>query len=280
MINSKLIYTALIVVFTAALSVFSQADSVKTLGDTIDISDDKNVEMLIENETEDAEESELLDRLLQLEANPVDLNTAGSNELQTIPYIDAILATKILEYRQKNTKYYSVIELRYVEGIDREVYDLIIKYVRVKNSAVDFQKDEYGVIQKINDSRKGFFNKLNINARSRFSNDLQPSAGYLGGDERKYPGTRPKFYNRLNAKYTAGRYIFSGSLLTEKDPGEESWTDHIGGYIEMKSPLILNQMLIGDYTLEFGQGLTLWGSVFFFKGKRRCIGYKEKGRRY
>ena len=276
-------YAAVLVIIFGNNPVFSQItdsvsnlkDSVKLTGDTVDTRDDRNTEMLLESQTEDAEDSKLLDQLQYLEANPVDLNSATTNELQKVPYIDAIIATKILEFRTKNGKFLTIAELRFVDGIDDDTFDKVKKYVIVKNSKVDFVKDDFGVIQKIKDTKKGFFSNLKFELRTRFSNDLQPSRGYL--EPGKYLGPRPKFYNRLLARYTAGNYIFTASLLAEKDPGELNWADHVGGFAELKSHLILNQILAGDYTLEFGQGITLWGSYSFSKSSDAVSGIKKKG---
>lgn len=265
------------ILFAFCGKIYSQNDSLRQLvGDTVEVNkDDGTIEMLIENETEDSEDSELLDRLQALQNEPVDINTANSDQLQLIPYIDAILATKILEYRIRNTKFYSIIELRYVEGIDDILYEKIKKFVVVKTSKVDFTKDEFGVVQKIRDSRTGFMHNLFVEFRSRFSNDLQPSAGYLKSNG--YVGTRPKLYNRLKARYNTGGYKFSAGILAEKDPGEQKFADHLGGYAEMKAPIVLNHLLAGDYTLEFGQGITLWGSYSFSKGSEAVSGIKKKG---
>ena len=256
-------------------SIKQLTDSVKVTGDTVDARDNGDIENLLESQTEDAEDSKLLEQLLQLEANPVDLNSANTNDLQKIPYIDAIIATKILQYRIKNTKFYTIAELRYVEGIDDDTYEKIKKYVIVKSSQVDFIKDEFGIVQKLKDNKKGFFSRINFEMRTRFSNDLQPSRGYL--PPANYLGPRPKFYNRLVARYANAGYIFTGSILAEKDPGELNWADHVGGFAEMKSGLILNQLLVGDYTLEFGQGITLWGSYSFSKSSDAVSGMKKKG---
>lgn len=263
------------VIYAQTDSLRELVDSVKLAGDTITRGSEEDIEMLLENQTEDAEDSKLLETLLQLEANPVDLNSAGSNELQRIPYIDAIISAKILEYRGKNKKFYTVAELRYVEGIDDDLYGKIRKYVIVKSSTVDFVKDEFGIIQKIKDSKKGLLSNIYFEMRTRFSNDLQPSRGYL--EPGKYLGPRPKFYNRFVARYSKGGYIFTGSLLAEKDPGELNWADHVGGFVEMKSGILLNHLLVGDYTLEFGQGITLWGSYSFSKGSDAVSGMKKKG---
>ena len=268
-------YKVLIFIVFGVSPLISQVlDTNKVTGDTVDTRDDGNIERLLENQTEDAEDSELLEQILYLEANPVDVNTATTDELQKVPYIDAIIATKILEYRTKNGKLYTIAELRAVEGIDDFLYEKIKKFIVVKNSTVDFVKDDFGIIQNIRNSEKGFFSNLKFEFRTRFSNDLQPSRGYL---DAKYLGPRPKFYNRIVARFSKGGYIFTGSLLTEKDPGELDWADHIGGFAEMKSNLILNQVLLGDYTLEFGQGITLWGSYSFSKSSDAVSGIKKKG---
>ena len=274
-----LLFIAVFITNTAVYAQYDSVkpaiDSVKITGDTINRGTDENIEMLLENQTEDAEDSKLLEQMLQLKANPVDINTANSNDLQKVPYIDAIIATKILEYRTKNKKFYTVAELRYVEGIDDDLYGKIKNYVVVKSSTVDFVKDEFGIIQKIKDSKKGLLSNIYFEMRTRFSNDLQPSRGYL--PPANYKGPRPKFYNRLIARYTQGGYIFTGSLLAEKDPGELDWADHVGGFVEMKSHIILNHLLVGDYTLEFGQGITLWGSYSFSKSSDAVSGMKKKG---
>jgi hypothetical protein len=253
---------------------YSQQDSLRTRGDTVDVGNDSEIEMLLENQTDDSEDSKLLETMQQLEANPVDLNSASSSDLQKVPFLDAIIASRIIAYRVKNQRFYSIAELRSVEGIDDDLYGKVKKFVMVKNSTVDFIKDEFGIVNNSKSGRNGFFRNLNIELRSRFSNDLQPSRGYL---DTNYEGSRPKFYNRLIAKYSMKGYTFTGSLLTEKDAGEKSLTDHVGGFVEMKSPLILNQVLAGDYTLEFGQGITLWGSYSFSKGNEAVSGIKKKG---
>jgi hypothetical protein len=122
-----------------------------------------------------------------------------------------------LEYRSKNKKFYTVAELRYVEGIDDDLYGKIKKYVIVKSSTVDFVKDEFGIIQKIKDSKKGLLSNIYFEMRTRFSNDLQPSRGYL--EPGKYLGPRPKFYNRFIARYTQGGYIFTGSACRSIELG-------------------------------------------------------------
>ncbi len=48
---------------------------------------------------------------------------------------------------------------------------------------------------------------------------------------------------------------WSVGLVQEKDPGESNAADHAAGYVEFSGPGRLRQVVVGDYTLRFGQGI-------------------------
>jgi hypothetical protein len=67
----------------------------------------------------------------------------------------------------------------------------------------------------------------------------------------------------------------------EKDAGETSLTDFYSAFLELKNTGIVKEIVVGDYSLTFGQGLGMWGSTGYSKGslavdavKKRNIGIK------
>jgi len=70
---------------------------------------------------------------------PVDLNQATSRQLDGLPGIGPVLASRIVEYRQRKGGFHSVAELRAVSGIGEKRYSALKDLVRVDSagSAVD-----------------------------------------------------------------------------------------------------------------------------------------------
>jgi helix-hairpin-helix protein len=276
-LNFKFFILALTFIIIAARLAFSQAktgDSLRIRGDTLDASDDRTIEKLIENQTTDVEDSELLDYLKKLESNPLDLNSVTEKDLEKIPFISAVISKNIVQFRTNHKNFSSVGELKLVNGIDDDLYKKISRFLSVSEAKHDYKKDELGRVEKINSS--GLMKAFDFHMRNRFTNDLQPSIGFLD-TAKGYKGSRPKIYNRLEMKYSLKSLEFSGGMVSEKDPGETKLFDFIGGYAEMKGNGFIDQALIGDYTLEFGQGMTLWSSVAFSKGNDAVATIKKYG---
>jgi len=261
-----------IVLIVTEVSLSQVMDSSRIRSDTVDLGNDSGIEKLIESQTTDVEDSKLLDYLLRLEADPLELNTVTEKDLESIPFISAIAAKNIIAYREKHKKFISVGELRLVNGIDDDLYKKIIRFVVVKGARRDVRREEIGRQETV---RKGGYD---FRLRNRFTNDLQPSYGYLKPDSiGGFRGTRPKIYNRLEAKYYLKRLHFSGGLITEKDAGESKVFDFAAGYAELKTRGFFSQVLAGDYTLEFGQGITLWSGLAFSKGNDAVVTVKKHG---
>jgi hypothetical protein len=238
-------------------------DTLKVVPDTTDLNSYNNVEKLFENSMEDTEDSKLLDKIDYMKDNPVELNSASLSDLEEIPFMTTIIAKKIIDYRAKN-RFKSKRELLKIEGITDDFYDKIKVFVFARNSKTDYVKDESGYVTNESSTRaSNLFNNLDIRLRSRVQQDLQTRAGFLNG---QYPGSKQKVYNRLTGIYTGKDYQLGSNVTLEKDAGETNYADFSSAYFELKNWKFVKRAVVGDYVLNFGQGLGLRTSLSYSKG--------------
>lgn len=252
---------------------FSQIDSSKDLTDTTDFRKSFQEEILLEDLKSDEEDSKLVDFIYNLKRNPYDLNKVTFNQLESIPFLNSVIAKKIIEYRNEIKIFKSKRALLKIDGITEDLYERIKIYLIVRQSSKDILIDDTG--RKISLTGLNVNNDLKVRVRLRLFQDLQPKAGFLTG---KYEGTRPKIYNQFNAKYEKVNYKFEANITTEKDAGEKNLTDFVSGFLELKDYKFIKDIVAGDYTLNFAQGIVMWNSQSFSKGTVAVNPLKKKGK--
>ncbi len=219
--------------------------------DSSSINTEETLDDILQEPFEETDNSDLYDELEQLSRDPIDINSATVTELQIIPGLDLSTAQLIVNHRKKYGKFFSVYELNAVQGLGSDLVKKIIPFISVSKSE---QKKE-GIPET-----QSIFEKTHLNLRSRIINELQTRRGF---SEKKYEGTKPQLYNRLivrqSNKYQAG-------FLTEKDPGEKSFNEFTSYHIYAEDISFIHKVVIFDYLLEFGQGLTMWSPYAFSKG--------------
>ncbi|HJQ97000.1 MAG TPA: helix-hairpin-helix domain-containing protein [Candidatus Polarisedimenticolaceae bacterium] len=68
------------------------------------------------------------------EAKPVDLNAAGSDELEAVPGIGKSLASKIVAFREKNGAFKTVDDLLKVQGVGEKSLEKLRPYLTVSKA--------------------------------------------------------------------------------------------------------------------------------------------------
>ncbi len=221
------------------------------------------IESVAANQTEDYDYSELLDRLHHFRRNKLDLNKATSAQLQELVFLNPLQINALLEHIALNGKLLHTLELQSVEGFDLETIKNLLYFADI-NSPTGFEN--FSLKRLLQDGRSDLLIRYNRYLEKQKGYQIpQPGGGshYLGTPERVY--TRYRFNFSNNVQFT---------LNLEKDAGEKFWNntngrsgpDFLSASLYLKDIGSVKKLVIGDYTLQFGQGLTLWSGLSFGKG--------------
>ncbi|MDZ7766987.1 MAG: helix-hairpin-helix domain-containing protein [Melioribacteraceae bacterium] len=205
---------------------------------------DKLIQDILEDASIDLEEDYLYDQLEELQDNPININSADLNTLLSIPILDLGTARLIIEQREKHGDFYSTNELKLIEGIDRNIAEALQLFTTI---------DTYEPETFID------LSQFSLEVRSRYVQDLQQRRGFKEG---RYLGEEYKSYQRLKFRSTN----LNAAILAEKDSGEKEFNDFTSFSLSLNEYSFIDKLTLGDYLVEFGQGLIYWGPYSFGKG--------------
>jgi hypothetical protein len=252
--NSKYLGFILFLLIVKPVSTFSQDDTTDLIEKILDI--------LSRDPNEDHDYSDVAERLNYYKKHPIDLNAATQEQLKELIFLSPIQINQIISHRIENGLFIDVLELQSIRSLDMESISLLLNFVRVvppsqlKNLTIKklLQTAEHDLmfrIGKVLESQAGF---------SIATND--EGASYQGSAWRVLTRYRYNFSNTLAA-----------SLNMEKDAGEQFFQsgknkgfDFYSGNISFRGRGIVKKLLVGDYALQFGQGLVMWSGSGFGKG--------------
>lgn len=229
-------------------------------------------EALEEQETEEGELAgeQLAQFLEELAANPVNINSASVNDLLQIPGFNLKLARALIDYRKKNP-FVEKDDILKVSGIGRATYTRMRPYITVGGVSSRF-RDLYT-------NPNYWLDGNSFEYITRYQQELDDQRGYeIPDSSGGYLGSQGKYYQRFRM---SSRHL-SINLTQEKDAGETlngpTGFDYTSGHIALKENGKLKDLVIGDYALNFGQGLVLWTGGAFGKG-REVVGTTSKNER-
>jgi hypothetical protein len=228
---------------------------------------EQRIEFLAEVlEQEDLDYTTVFEDLSWYFDHPVNLNDADAELLRRLYILDDFQIAALLEYRRKYRDFLTIYELGLVKGIDPTTIGMILPFVKVEPSA---QKDKLTLQRVLKYGRNDMF--------LRYQRVLEPQEGFKSIDDstlaanpnKRYLGNPDKYYLRYRFRF--GDRIMAG-ITAEKDPGEEFFKgsqkrgfDFYSAHFFYRGSKILRQLAIGDFQVEFGQGLTAWSGLAFGK---------------
>lgn len=218
------------------------------------------VEALFNAQDEVLNYEELYERLLLLYENPLDLNQATAEMLLNIYLLSHHQVASLLEYIETHGKMVSLYELSYIPGFDANTIERLLPFVTVQ--PLNKGRDR-PLLERIK-------NESNNYLILRYERTLEKSMGYnvqAGTTNPRYAGDPNKLYLRYRVARPGD---FSIGITSEKDPGESfTWdpaarryfSDFWSAHILLENNRKWKKILIGDYQLQFGQGL-IFGAGF------------------
>ena len=233
----------------------------------------QTLENLTENNDINFDYSELIEELENLKSNPINLNSDQVDQLYRLFLLNENQLENLKTYIFENNQLLSVYELLLIDGFTRENIENLLPFIEVKpiekHSLPKLtQLTKYGRhnlfirYQRLLQTQKGF---------QDFEDDNTINSNYLGNANKYY----------IKYKYNYSRQ-FQWGFTGEKDAGElflkkpkylqsESETNFQKGFdfnslhFYGQDLGIIKQIVLGDYHLLFGQGLTLWTGLSFGK---------------
>ncbi len=211
---------------------------------------DQALEYLAEfgqTENQEADLVQLAEQLSYLQNNPISLNTATPDELLEIPLLNSFLVFNLISYRNTAGRFLSYYQLADLDGFTKQIIYLIQPF-----TTLEYRKQS-------NQFPKLFAHQLAL----QYKRIAQKSEGYKN---QNYLGDANALY--LRYRIQAEGKLFAGITL-QKDAGEMYLTNNMPDFtsihFEYRFNNIIKNIVLGDYSVEFGQGLVLWSSLAFNK---------------
>ncbi|TKC10025.1 helix-hairpin-helix domain-containing protein [Pedobacter polaris] len=216
------------------------------------------IESLTENLPEDYDLSELQDRLIFFKKHPINLNKTTAEELKSLIFLSPLQISNLFTHIKTNGKLIDVLELQSIADFDTETIQRLLPFVTLNQT---------DLVDKITlrNMRVLADNDLVI----RFGRVIETQKGFTDLKGSRYLGSPERFL--LRYKYNYSNRV-SASLIFEKDAGEnfirgekQFLLDYQSAHIAIFNTGRFKKIVAGDYTLQFGQGLTLWSGFSFGK---------------
>jgi len=218
------------------------------------------IEYVAENVSEDKDYSEVTERLDFYWNNPLNINIASREQLLEFLFISPMQINNLLLHRDENGLLLDPLEIQSITGFDTETTRWLLHFITIEPPKM---------LAYI--SLKSLLVKGNHDLILRFGQILEKQDGFLpsGSDEALYSGSGLRVFTRYRYNYADK---ISVSLNMEKDAGETflkspgKGFDFYSASVSLKGKRTVKKFVLGDYSLQFGQGLTMWSGLGFGKG--------------
>jgi hypothetical protein len=229
------------------------------------------IESLAENLPDDFDLSELEEQLNFFNKHPINLNHTTQQELKNLIFLSPLQITNLFNHIKANGKLIDVLELQGIPTFDLETIQNMMPFVTIKTS---------DLVDRVTARKLLTLGENDL--VMRLGRTLENQKGFTGLSGSRYLGTKERFLFRY--KYSFSNRL-GAAIIFEKDAGESFINgakrflfDFQSAHIAIYNTGKFKKIIVGDYTLQFGQGLNLWSGFSFGKAPDvASIAKKELG---
>lgn len=181
--------------------------------------------------------AEEMEKWWDLAEHPVPINLVGRNVLEASGLMSMYQIVSLLDYRARSGDVLSISELGAVDGFGKETAEALRWFISLESHSLPGKSSDY---------RTPVRNSLTINESNKLSIPFD-------GKSPDYSWSHyEKFRTGAEGRWSAGLSL--KRTYSDDVPWPSAYTVH-GAYFGRRH---LSRLVVGDYSLRFGQGLTLW----------------------
>ncbi len=221
---------------------------------------EQQIEYMAENSDVETDYSDWVEEINLLRDRPVNLNSDDENELHRLFFLNELQTNNLLAYTRQYGKLTSIYELQVIEGFNEKVVNQILPFI----SLSPYVPEKF--------SLKKALKYGGTDVMLRYQRVLQQQNGYQTvSDSIRIAHPNNYYLGNQNALFVRVQYSYKDYLkfgiVGEKDAGEpflpksdtlRKGFDFYSVHLFIKNIGVIKQLAIGDYHVQFGQGLTLW----------------------
>lgn len=259
--------------FWPVLAIAQHKDS--TIKDRTDFIIDK-MEYIAQTTDSPVDYTDAINDYLYYLDHPINLNSEQRASLLSLHLIDELQLNSLNQYIHEKGALLSIYELKSIPGFDPKSVELLLPFICVKEAVrphklVFKEITGYGRQQLL--LRYGQQIETSKAYQMQDSAFLRPGTTYLGNPQQWSMRYSFNFRNSIRMGLTAEKDAgepwpgarFGDSIQSALGKPYPSNVDFLSGYAYIADLGVLKKLVLGDYHLEFGQGLTLWTGVSFGK---------------
>ncbi len=209
------------------------------------------VEYLAENGIDTETNTQDFNDLIELSEHKTNIHNVDKRFLEQLIFLSDFQIKDLLNYIKTYRPIYSRYQLQAINSFNPGLIEALSLFVSFEEETTKHHK-----------------NYFNANILIRDSYDFETPIGYNKKNSTGYLGNKHHLYQKTIFEYGSN---ISAGLVYEKDPGEKLTDDKnnpefLSGYIQYESNKTIENIIIGDFNVNFGQGLAIWSGSNIGKG--------------